>query len=113
MINFASCTLVAAGSPQQIGASINPATPSTISNGITYPSAARYPKVIVQSLPTNTGSVFLGGPQMNKTTFVNVGAALAPGQSIELSRAGGSVSLDELYFDGATSGSVLLISLVG
>jgi hypothetical protein len=113
MINFASVTLVASGSPQQIGQSINPAPPSTISAGVTSPSPARYPQVVIQSNPTNIGSVFIGGAQMNKATFANVGAVLAPGASLNLGRAGGSISLDELWFDGATTGDVLLLALVG
>jgi hypothetical protein len=110
---FVSVTLAAAGTPQQLSKATAPALPSVISGGVTSLVTMKYFQIVAQASPANTGNVFIGGPALNKTTLSNVGAVLVPGATLNLGQYGGLTGLDDLWADCATSGAVVLLSLVG
>jgi hypothetical protein len=86
--------------------------------GVTFPagSVSLRGKLYLQAAPGNTGAkVYVGGLGLNKTTLAACGlildkAALGP---TAFGEAGSSVSLDELYWDGDTTGDKILISVIG
>jgi hypothetical protein len=111
--NFVAVTLAAAGTPQQLSKATAPALPSVISGGVTSLVTNEVLPDRSQASPANTGNVFIGGPALNKTTLSNVGAILVPGASLNLGQYGGQTGLDDLWADCATSGAVVLLSLIG
>jgi hypothetical protein len=110
---FASVTLVAAGTPQQLSLNTSPAMPTSEANGITRSIPQTAFQVTIQAPPTNTGNIFIGGAAMSKTTLANVGQVLAPGASFTLGYGNKGVLLDSIWADTATSGNLALITLVG
>jgi hypothetical protein len=113
---FLAATLVAAGTSQKITATL-PALPTLSMGGITYPAGSatvRAMQLVLQADPANTGTnIYIGGKGLVKGTRVNCGAVLAKGVSISLGQLDGSFALDDIYFDGDTTGDKLLMSLVG
>jgi hypothetical protein len=71
--------------------------------------------LVLQAAPGNAGvNIYLGGPAMVKGTLVNVGAVLAKtGPPLSLGQYGGSFALDDIFFDGDTTGDLLLVTLIG
>jgi hypothetical protein len=114
---FASVVLTAAGTPQALSAATSPGMPTISMGGVTYPSGSatqRLFQVVAQADPSNTGTnIYIGGRGMVKATRAGVGAVLAKGVAINLGQYGGSLALDDIYFDGDTTGDKVLLSLVG
>ena len=113
---FFPVTIATAGTPQQLATAPTANLPTISMGGITYPSGSatqRGMQIVVQSNPGNTGNVFVGGRALNKGTLANVGAILTPGQSIIFGQYGGATTLDDIWVDAATSGSSVLVSLLG
>lgn len=115
---FASATLTAAGTPQRLSASLGTILPKTTMGGITYPAGStseRAYQLTLQADPANTGAnIYIGGPAMVKATRANTGLTLAKTQTaVSLGQFGGSFALDDLWFDGDTTGDKLLVVLIG
>lgn len=115
---FLSATLVAAGTPQSIAKATAPSLPTISMGGITYPAGSATQQgfqIMVQANPANTGAnIYIGGRAMSKTTLAGVGIVLPKtGAPVSLGQYGGSITLDDIFFDGDTTGDVLLVSLVG
>lgn len=113
---FVSVTLAASGVPQQLSRATSPALPSITVGGVVYPSGSATQQLAhigVQAAPGNTGNVFVGGAAINKATLSNVGLVLIPGAFASLGQYGGFTTLDDLWADTATSGNILLLTLIG
>lgn len=115
---FLSCTLAAAGTPQQVSSTTSSTLPEIIMGGVTYPSgsATQQPaQILLQADPANTGAnIYIGSKAMVKATRVAVGIVLPKtGAPVTLGQYGGGITLDDLYFDGDTTGDKLLITTVG
>ncbi len=115
-VKFASATLAAAGTPQMLTA-LNPTQAAVTVNGVTYPPGSatdRVFQIVAQADPANVGTnIYIGGAAMNKTTRAGVGAVIAKGSAVNLGQYGGSFALNEIWFDGDTTGDKLLVSMVG
>lgn len=117
-VKFIAATLAAAGTPQSVARSSAPAAPTMIVGGITYPAGSateRFFQVLAQADPGNAGTnIYLGGPAMVKGTRANVGLVLAKTAApVSLGQYGGSFELDQIWFDGDTTGDKLLLTLIG
>ncbi len=115
---FASAVLTAAGTPQSVAPSLLPALPSININGVSSGagSATQQPAhILVQAAPTNTGAnIYIGGRAMVKATLVGVGLVLPKTAApVPLGQYGGGITLDDIYFDGDTTGDKLLVTLIG
>jgi hypothetical protein len=111
--NAISVTLATAGTPQRLTATTSPALPTITSNGQTQTVPTSAFQITIQSLDTNTGKAYIGGPALNVGTKAACGAVLAPGASITLGQYGAQLLLDDIWADCSVSGTILLISLVG
>jgi hypothetical protein len=113
---FASATLAAAGTPQSLAKALAQLR-TMISGGITSTvggATERAYQMTLQADPANTGTnIYIGGPQMVKATKVNVGLVLPKTAPPIAIGNGGAFAIDEVYFDGDTTGDKLLVSLVG
>lgn len=110
---FASATLAAAGTPQKVATATSPTLPTLKMGGVSYPAGsatARARRLVVQADPGNTGAnIYLGGAKMVAGTRANVGLVLAKTAApVSLGDYEG-FSLDEIYFDGDTTGDKLLM----
>jgi hypothetical protein len=114
---FASATLTAAGTPQSVAAATAPTMPTMTVRGITYPAGSatqRARSMTVQADPANTGTnIYIGGRAMNKATRANVGLVLAKTAAPVYLGDGEGFALDDIYFDGDTTGDKLLLTLIG
>src|SRR6266851_3729362 len=111
---FLACTLTAAGTPQSIAAATAPSLPTISTGGVTYPAGSATQQafqIMVQANPANTGAnIYIGGRAMNKATLAGVGIVLPKtGAPVSLGQYGGSITLDDIYFDGDTTGDKLLV----
>jgi hypothetical protein len=113
---FASATLAAAGTPQTLAKAVAQLRTMTI-NGVTSAAGGateRAYQVMLQADPANTGTnIYIGGPKMVAATKVNVGMVLLKTAPPIAVGNGGAFALDEIYFDGDTTGDKLLVTLVG
>jgi hypothetical protein len=112
-MTFASATLAAAGTPQRVSASTSPTLPTIKMGGVSFPAGSvtsRARRLLVQADPSNTGAnIYIGGAKMVAATRVNVGLVLAKTAApVSLGDYEG-FSLDEVYFDGDTTGDKLLL----
>jgi hypothetical protein len=96
------------GTPVQI--TVNQSTPS---------SRIGCQAIMVQTLPTNTGKIYVGLAGMNKTTLAQVLAILAvptvntiPAYSATLSYAPGGLNAADLYIDADNGGEGALAVIV-
>ena len=115
---FATAILTAAGTPQRLSTSLGAILPRITTRGVTYPGGSateRAYQLVLQAAPGNTGgNIYLGGPAMVKATLANVGAVLSKTAApLSLGQFGGSFALDDVFFDGDTTGDLLLVTLIG
>lgn len=113
-----SATLTAAGTPQKLSTPTAPTGPTISMGNVTYPagSVSLRGKLYLQAAPGNTGAkIYVGMVGLNKTTLAGVGLVLDKGAlgPVDFGEAGSSVSIDELYFDGDTTGDKVLVSVIG
>lgn len=112
---FVQETLTTAGTIQQVGKSTVLASITTL--GVTYAGGSATQQAFhlcIQAAPANTGNMYIGGSTLVKATLVGCGAVLVPGASLNLGQYGGDgVTLDQIWFDGDTSGNKILVSIVG
>lgn len=115
---FFSAVLTAAGTPQSVAASASPALPTISTGGVSYPAGSATQQgfqIMLQADPANTGAnIYIGSKAMVKATKVGVGLVLPKTASpVSIGQYGGSVTLDDIYFDGDTTNDKLLVTLVG
>lgn len=116
---FFSDTLTAAGTPQPLVRPSNPALPTLQILGVTFPAGSateRAFQLLLRAAPGNTGvNLYVGGPGMSKTTLSGVGMVLVKTDpnGISLGQYGGSFALDELWWDGDTTGDKIVVTLIG
>jgi hypothetical protein len=115
---FASATLTAAGTPQRVSSSLGATLASVTTRGVTYAAGSateRVYQLMAQADPANTGAnIYIGGQLMVKATRANIGAILAKtAPPVSLGQFGGSFALDDVWFDGDTTGDKLLLTLIG
>lgn len=106
--------LTAAGTPQSIAPSLTPALPSVVINGVSSgPGSATQQafQIEIQADPANAGAnMYVGNKAMTKT----LGSRVIPkGTAYNLGQYGGGMTLDDLYFDGDTTGDKIRVTLVG
>lgn len=121
-VSFYEVTIATPGTPQQLSKTLLPSGPTITMGGITSVAGGAtqaFTQISIQAAPSNTAtkSVFVGGPSMNRTTLVGVGAQLLPGASTPpIGQHGGAITLDDIWIDtdstNAATEKVLLI-LVG
>jgi hypothetical protein len=113
---FTSATLVAAGTRQALAQSLPQLGTMTV-HGVQYLAGSatkRVYQLMAQADPANAGAnIYLGGPLMVKATRANVGMVLVKGAPPIAIGDGGSSAIDDIYFDGDTTGDKLLLTLVG
>ena len=115
-MTFAVAVLTAAGTRQSLAASLAQLGIQTIGGITTAAGGAtrRAYQVLLQADPANAGAnIYVGGPAMVKATKVNVGLVLLKTAPPIALGNGGSFAIDDIYFDGDTTGDKLLVTLVG
>lgn len=115
---FYTATLTAAGTPQKLISSLTPALPVLSALNQTFPAGSATLRAFhlkLQAWPANTGTnIYIGGPAMNKATPSGVGVVLQKtAQPTDLGQCDSNIALEDIWFDGDTTGDKLLVVLVG
>lgn len=101
------------GTPQKLSTLINAKLPQ-ITGVLSGPVELRGAVVNFQADPTNTSAknVYVGGSDLNVTTRVGIGLALAPGVAAQGIYVDGTTTLDDFWIDadtGATTRNLFVI----